>query len=1039
MLTIEQQLSQNLQKLDQAAQEGRASRVTLHKGKLVVETSPTNAARKKAWQLSHRRNKAAEKQLRDMVVEVIGQPDTSLSLRKQIVEGAKANRYSFFTKSDASTIIANEALLLAPVQKKKPAPSKPLPKRRIKLVDAMKSNGPAKRVPRNPNRHRFPDALKESRPAKVIHKKDQREKPPIPFTPPTVVVTPPTEEEVKLDSSRLVDFESTPLQPTSSEIIPTPMSSGGIPYTPTPVDLPEEAAHAPVFNVSGPIDLVPLDNLEEPVIFPKKPAEMLKDACEELASKRPNINLNDTGHFLWLYYTSEFLEQGSDDAVALKEQLDEDFEAAGLSSHYKKLQTEKMWQAVRMLKIDMPPKAFSEHLNAMSEISTPQRLKLTGHLVRDIHENSFRKVLHPNGDPAKRVDALQLEFLEQVKDTDELMEDLGFEVYDPDESDKPLKVRSKEVNVRAQLKDELLTYSTDHESFAQLVDQLKEIDPSRVRQKVREGERLDPEELQAVVAAKKQKLEIAQILGRKWGDSLLLDGRNWPDDDARPSLYKLYELASLDSPEISATLSNWIVNKHHQAQYHPKVLIDGSSFHGLLAALTQVEAGADVTLLLSPEILFNPSETVRLDPQWIESLRFYLGGQFYQLFTSAPALEYAGKSSGLIHQDGFGEISAGSLHQALWNQVLEITKKDSTPLTMISNAQVTDIEEPDQPDGKYLVHLERQGQSTPHRNKTPVDLLINARRAPNAPSSKYLETETATNKTQKVVSHVQATPTQRLACRCAFSVSQSPTLTKPLGESPFDVIVPDKSFRQSLVRNMTERLGHRAQPLPNVREHIQSGIQLELIEHKVNFENRSQYKPVQEIKNLYVAMKNTPMHLKTIHSEHRDSLQLDMELPPPLIKFLQAADAYLQHLEATPEESAIVQQQILAAWFETVAVQMHLPKRGIRPEHLIDDSLLTFTPEHTYLAPPVETLEAYNSTILTITAIGPAAVNNPLSAEANQSAAREHIFRCQELTEKLSEHHTPAGHLNDLENLLEDTGLMEGHYEKLQSFVTAED
>ncbi|MGI9279750.1 MAG: hypothetical protein ACR2PX_08980 [Endozoicomonas sp.] len=1039
MLTTQQHISQNLGLIDQAAREGRACRVTLHNGIPVVETSPKEFLKKNQWKFSHRRNKAAEKKLKEMIIEVIGKPDTSLSLKKQIVEGAKARRYPFFSDREAKAIVRNEALLLRPVQIKAPVPKKTLPKRKIKLIDAMKSNGPVKRVPSSSKRHRFPDALKNSGPAKVIQKKQPQEKPPIPFTPPTIVVRPPTEEAVKLDSSRLVDFETTPLFPTAFEPQTPPSTSSGIPYIPTSVDVPENPVHTSTFQVSGPITLIPLEQLERPVIFPKAQAEMLEETRKDLETKQPNINLGDTDKFLWLYYTCEFLEKGtSDESDELKTKLENNFAAAGLSAHYKRLQTEKMWEAVRLLKIDMPPEAFTECLDEMSEISTPQRFQMTQQLVRDIHENSFRKVPSPNGDPAKRVDAIQLEFLEEVKETDELMEELGFEIFDPDESDEPLQARSRQFDVSACLKDELLSYSTEHESFAQLVDQLKEFDPSEIRTKVREGAILTREELNAIVAAKKQKLEVTQTLGRKWGDSLLLDGRNWPDAESRNTLSKLYDLASLDSPAISASLTTWVINKQAEAEYHPQVVIEGSSFQGLLAALTQVEAGADVTLLLSSEPLFNPTETIRLDPQWIETLRFHLGGQFDLLFNYIPALQYEEKSSGLIHPDGFGEISAGTLHQALWSQVLDVAQHDSSPLKMVSNASVTDIEAPDQQDGKYLVQIEHQGAATVHKNKVPVDLLINARKVPNAASAEYLETVTPNNKTPKVVSHVQPKPIKRVACRCAFSLPQSPIITRPPGKSPFDVVVTDEPFRRALAKNMVDRLGHNAPPLPGVRDSIQSRIRLDLIERKEDFDSKNKYKIAKEMKTLYLSMKKAPAHLKTIHSESRDSLQLEMELPPPLCHYLQAAEAYLKHEEATPEEAETIRQQILAAWFETVAVQIQLPKRGIRPEHLRQDSLSTFSPEQTLLEPPVETLEANNS-ILTITAIGPAAVTNPMSPEANQSAAREHILHCQALTEKLSEHHTKDGHLKDTEDLLEDTGDLAHQYDLLRTFVTRDD
>lgn len=71
--------------------------------------------------------------------------------------------------------------------------------------------------------------------------------------------------------------------------------------------------------------------------------------------------------------------------------------------------------------------------------------------------------------------------------------------------------------------------------------------------------------------------------------------------------------------------------------------------------------------------------------------------------------------------------------------------------------------------------------------------------------------------------------------------------------------------------------------------------------------------------------------------------------------------------------------------------------------------------------------------------MGPAAFKHPLSPEAGQTSAREQVFYCQELTEKLSERHTPEGHLKDSEDLLEDTEDMEQKYLTLQRFVIGSD
>ncbi|WBA86652.1 hypothetical protein [Endozoicomonas sp. GU-1] len=169
--------------------------------------------------------------------------------------------------------------------------------------------------------------------------------------------------------------------------------------------------------------------------------------------------------------------------------------------------------------------------------------------------------------------------------------------------------------------------------------------------------------------------------GRRWELNLLLEGigkANIYGTDAEHNqqmFKKLLDLAQLRGPQVDLAQLDWIIAQNKKANRHPNVAIEGAGPTGLMLAFTQFQEGANVSVFEKRSTAYNRLQVVRLDPKWMDMLKFYLGEHYYDLFGENGQ---AGK--GMVRTDGLGEkageIVTHRLEEALNDRLAELMARN---------------------------------------------------------------------------------------------------------------------------------------------------------------------------------------------------------------------------------------------------------------------------------------------------------------------------------------------------------------------------
>lgn len=195
-----------------------------------------------------------------------------------------------------------------------------------------------------------------------------------------------------------------------------------------------------------------------------------------------------------------------------------------------------------------------------------------------------------------------------------------------------------------------------------------------------------------ILEAKNAWMEIELLSGRYLELDLLKEHPTIPEI-TRKGLERLSTLDQTRSKEIDQAMLQSFIEEHGKALRHPRVAIEGAGPTGLLLAITQFRAGAEVSIFEKRSTIFDRTQIVRLDPKWMTMLKFYLGEDYYKLFIDE------GKK-GIIRSDGFGEISTKELEDVLHNRLTELislippVKRKIPPLERFAAHEITRVYPP---------------------------------------------------------------------------------------------------------------------------------------------------------------------------------------------------------------------------------------------------------------------------------------------------------------------------------------------------------
>ena len=212
-------------------------------------------------------------------------------------------------------------------------------------------------------------------------------------------------------------------------------------------------------------------------------------------------------------------------------------------------------------------------------------------------------------------------------------------------------------------KDDSHPFAPKKINYGEVIQDLKSIEPQKRAAAA-----------EVAVAIKAAGVEFADRQGRNFALSDL--GKIGPelnlDPDLSRTLTAIATLADTYSSEIDDATLQWLVSENHKAASHPRVGVVGGGPTGLFAGLEFFAKGADVKISEARDALYTRHQIVRLDPLWVNKLKFYLGTDFEKYY-GAEDKSYAGQSKPKIGNrsgDGFVETVINHLEDRLLDRVV---------------------------------------------------------------------------------------------------------------------------------------------------------------------------------------------------------------------------------------------------------------------------------------------------------------------------------------------------------------------------------
>ncbi|WP_257254699.1 hypothetical protein, partial [Endozoicomonas sp. SESOKO3] len=201
--------------------------------------------------------------------------------------------------------------------------------------------------------------------------------------------------------------------------------------------------------------------------------------------------------------------------------------------------------------------------------------------------------------------------------------------------------------------------------------EVTKLDVDNIRERLKAGEGLTKEEGQLIAESRRALLDIQLTGGRRWDMGILSQPEQWRgQQDTLTKLLKVQEIGTLRGQEIDLAQLDWLIKQHDNARTHPRVAIEGAGPTGLALALSQFEAGADVSVFDNRSTEHDKGQVVRLDLKWMDMLKFYLGEHYYELFGDGE------ESKGIVRSDGLGEIAIRHLEEAFHDRLTELKARN---------------------------------------------------------------------------------------------------------------------------------------------------------------------------------------------------------------------------------------------------------------------------------------------------------------------------------------------------------------------------
>ncbi|WP_422448281.1 MULTISPECIES: hypothetical protein [unclassified Endozoicomonas] len=510
-------------------------------------------------------------------------------------------------------------------------------------------------------------------------------------------------------------------------------------------------------------------------------------------------------------------------------------------------------------------------------------------------------------------------------------------------------------------------------------------------------------------------LKIQLNQGRRWELNLLLQGIEttavWgTDSEHNEQMFKkLLDLAQLRGPQVDLAQLDWIIAQNNEANSHPNVAIEGAGPTGLMLAFTQFQEGANVSVFEKRSTEYNRVQVVRLDPKWMDMLKFYLGEHYYDMFGQ--------DGKGVIRTDGFGEmageIATHRLEEALNHRLAELMSRNYEHISQRDAPQKTRLERL----AAYemtIVEANEQGytvKATYHPENDPSP-FANGKKEPPAGYQKPEATLT------RPVDLVICAGGKNSQIRKKYMGNRAVSATRSYGvcswEGPKDqplqndrldtfpdfrgMVVLDQQFQQFFQEQMTFQM-ERIEGL--------SADERQLLSRQT----RQQSSGVRHLKASTLGRA-----LQTRCFENKNLVYIGMEIPEAFNQFCQKVQKKLAVLPVPEldqngnkrskadrkawrdQRAAKVRKALSRAWFQTVAHSYGIDQSlGVTEEKINDSFATVFSlQQHRVRKNVVERRSDSHQVI--ITAAGDAAASPHFMTASGLTGARENVLHLQNYT-----------------------------------------
>lgn len=514
-------------------------------------------------------------------------------------------------------------------------------------------------------------------------------------------------------------------------------------------------------------------------------------------------------------------------------------------------------------------------------------------------------------------------------------------------------------------------------------------------------------------------LDVQLNEGRRWDLKSFTKREGYAGDSkySQQMFKKLIDLEHLRGPQVDLAQLDWIIAQNLKAQKHMNVAIEGAGPTGLMLALTQFQEGAVVSVFEKRSTEYNRVQVVRLDPKWMEMLKFYLGEHFYDMFGQDGQ-----PGKGTIRSDGFGEIAIHRLEEGLNHRLTELMARNYEHSSQSSNRyrgrierlaayEMTDVIDSK---GGFTVQAKYNPQYDPSpfaNGKTlpppdyqqpekvvsrPVDLVICAGGKNSQIRNQYMKDRVVTNARNYGVCSWEGTKDQ------------------PIANGKLDTF-PDfrgvVTFDQEFQKFFREQLKFQVDKI--------EGLSTE--ERQILNEQTSK-----ESRNLFdLEVSTFRRAVQTRCFENKNLVYIGMELPKPFNQFCQNVKNPLAELPAPEfdqngvqlseedqqkwrdQRAAKVEKAISKAWFQTVAHSYGLDSSlGVTEEKINDSFAATFPVQQHRLKKNVVEKQSGSHKVV-FTAAGDAAASPHFMTASGLTGAREHALHLQNYTKKVSRQESP--------------------------------